>query len=659
MFKYPISQRYPQKMERWPGYLESKVRQFTSKIDHLFSKQKYSLSHIVKQINLYEQGLSSLSDSILKERVRELKIQLLQQGLQDELIYQSFALIREASSRVLGLKHFDVQLLGGWVMINGMIAEMETGQGKTLTATLPACTVAMAGIPVHIMTANDYLSARDEQNLQPLYQWLGISSASVIDGMETEVRTKAYQCAIVHSTSQQIAFDYLRDRMEMGDDIGKMQIQFKHIQHQHQQRPSPFLLRGLCFGILDEADSLLIDEAKTPLIISKTRQSAEQNQVYYDALYLAASLRNITDYTIDEQYQEVKLTPAGEAKLSELAEALGKYWQRKRQRDVMATLALKARNLFHRNKHYLVRDNQIQIIDLLTGRTMPDRSWEHGLHQLIEVKEGCEISGEKDPLARIAYQKFFKRYLRLSGMSGTVSEVAKELHSTYGLHVHKIATHQPSQRIIHSERVYKNSSQKWDAFIAAVAKYHQQGRPILIGTHSVTDSEKVSTLLFEHDLAHQVLNARQDSQEAKIILLAGQLNSITVATNMAGRGTDISLNDDVKSLGGLHVINTGRNDAKRIDRQLYGRCARQGDPGSAEGFMSLDDSDLVNYYPSIIRLLLMVITKENRPLITWLSQIVLTLPQKRTEARHAQLRHLLIKKDREQEKVMSFTGKME
>ncbi len=646
-------------MDHWPNYLESKVRQLSSSIKHLFTRRKYTLSNLIKQVSKYEHDLASLSDTLLKERVHALQIQLIQKGLEDNLVYQSFALIREVSERVLGLRHFDVQLLGGWVMINGMVAEMETGQGKTLTATLPACTAAMAGIPVHVMTANDYLSTRDEQKLRPLYEWLGLSSASVMDGMETTDRIKAYQCKIVHSTSQQIAFDYLRDRMEMGDDLGKMQLQFKYIQYQHQQRPSPFLLRGLCFAIVDEADSLLIDEAKTPLIISKTRQSEEQNQVYFDALYLAASLRNITDYSINEQYQEIKISASGDRKLTELAEPLGKYWQRKRQREAMTILALKARHLFHRNQHYLVREDQIQIIDLLTGRIMPDRSWEHGLHQLIEAKEGCEISGEKAPLARISYQKFFKRYLRIAGMSGTVSEVARELNNVYGLRVKKIPTHQPSRRTLLPEHLYKNSEQKWAAFIAQVSKYHQQGQPILIGTQSVDDSEKVSVLLFEHNLAHQVLNAQQDSQEAEVIMRAGQLQSITVATNMAGRGTDISLSDEVKMLGGLHVINTSRNDARRIDRQLYGRCARQGDPGSAEGFMSLEDNMLINFYPSFILSLLKLFSRAHRPLPTFISNIILRLPQKRIEAKDYHLRYLLIKQAQQQEKLLSFTGRME
>lgn len=651
--------RYPQQMDKWPNMLETIARQILAKIKYQFQRRKFTQSYIVKRVNRHELGVSQLSDEELKEYIGQLKIKLVQYGLHDRLIYQAFAAIREAAHRVLSLRHFDVQLLGGWVMINGMIAEMETGQGKTLTATLPACTAALAGIPVHIMTANDYLAERDEQILRPLYEWLGISSASVVDGMEMEPRIQAYKCSIVHSTSQQIAFDYLRDRMAMGDDIGNMQIQFKQIQYQQQQRPSPFLLRGLCFTIIDEADSLLIDEAKTPLIISKSRQSEEQNQIYYDALYLAALLKKKSDFTINEQHQEITLTEVGKSKLDQHSESLGPYWQRRRQREAMTVSALRSTYLFHRDKHYLVRDDKVEIIDPLTGRSMPDRSWEHGLHQLVEAKEGCEITGERDPLAKISYQKFFKRYLRLAGMSGTVADVADELNSVYGLQVKTIPTHKPTSRIMSPERVYKNAEQKWRAFIERVTTLHQQGRPILIGTRTVADSEIVSALLTEHNLKHQVLNARQDKKEAEIIAVAGQLNSITVATNMAGRGTDISLGEGVEALGGLHVINTERNDARRIDRQLYGRCARQGDPGSAEAFLSLEDENIVDYYPAIFLRALALLGRKNKPLPNWLAKIIQTRPQKRIEHNDARLRHYLMKQDKQQAKMLSFTGRME
>ena len=650
---------YPQQQETWPSVLETQARLGVARVKYLLESRKYKLNYIVNKVNKFEQAINKHSDQTMAEHIQQLRKQLLRHGLQENLIAESFATIREIAHRTLGKRHFDVQLLGGWVMINGMIAEMETGQGKTLAATLPACTAALAGIPVHIVTANDYLAARDEQLLRPLYQQMGLSSASVVDGMETEPRKQAYQCDIVHSTSQQITFDYLRDRMEMGDDIGKLQIQFKQLQNQLQHKPSAFLLRGLCFTIIDEADSLLIDEAKTPLIISQTRQSEEQNQTYFDAIYLATSLSKDTDFKVIEQHQEINLTTTGQEKLAKLAETLDDFWQQRRRRDNMVDQALKAEYLFHRDTHYLVRDDKVEIIDPLTGRAKPDRSWEHGLHQLIEAKEGCEITGERDPLARIGYQKFFKRYLRLAGMSGTVAEVAYELNSVYDLRVIKIPTHQTSRRKMYPEKVYKNAEQKWQAFIQKINHCHQRGQPILIGTNTVADSKKVSAILTENKLPHQVLNALQDQQEAEIIAVAGQLNAITVATNMAGRGTDIALGAGVEALGGLHVIATERNDARRIDRQLYGRCARQGDPGSAEAFMSLQDENLAVFYPTAMLTTIAWFCRDKKPLPNWLGKIILALPQKWTEHRHYQLRSRLIQQDKQQTKILSFTGKME
>ncbi len=670
---------YPQQHEIWPNVLEAQARIVSGQIKHLFTRHKYSLKNSVKQVNRFEQRLSKLSEVEMSEHIQQLRQQLYQKGLQDSLVAESFATIREVSQRTLGKRHFDEQLQGGWVMMNGMLAEMETGQGKTLTATLPACTAALAGIPVHIVTANDYLAERDEQLLRPLYQQMGLSSASVVDGMETEPRKLAYQSHIVHSTSQQITFDYLRDRMEMGDENGALQIQLKNLQHKQQGKPSAFLLRGLCYTIIDEADSLLIDEAKTPLIISKTRQSEEQNQHYSDALYLANALEKKTDFKINEQYQDINLTETGKEKLAKLASGLDNNWQQKRRREIMVVQALKAMLLFIKNKHYLVRDDKIEIIDALTGRAMPDRSWEHGLHQLIEAKENCEITGERDPLARIGYQKFFKRYLRLAGMSGTLAEVAGELNSVYGLKVMKIPTHQRSKRKMQAEKVFKTSEQKWQAFIKKISKIHQTGQPILIGTNTVEESKKVSAILaenkfplremegssekieklFPNPYQHQVLNAMHDQQEAEIIAKAGQIGSITVATNMAGRGTDIALGQGVKELGGLHVISTTRNDARRIDRQLYGRCGRQGDPGSAEAFMSLQDENLADFYSPAMLKVIAGFCSNNKPLPYWLGHIILALPQKWIEHKHYRIRSLLIKQDQQQTKTLSFTGKKE
>ncbi len=650
---------YPQRQEKWPDALEIEARLLASRIRHLWMRHKYNLKYVVNRVDFHAQAIEKLSEQAMAEHINDLRRQLLRQGLEERLVLQAFATVREMAHRTLGQRHFDVQLLGGWVMMNGMIAEMETGEGKTLTASLPACTAALAGVPVHILTANDYLADRDEQLLKPLYQQLGIRSAAVIGGMESESRKMAYQCGIVHSTGQQVAFDYLRDRMEMGNDIGDLQIQLRQLQNRQQQRSSAFLLRGLCFAIVDEADSLLIDEARMPLIISRTGQTEAQKQIYFDALYLATSLENGTDFNIDEQRQEVGLTVAGKQKLSVLAAPLDEYWLQRRHRETMVLTALKAERLLRCNEHYLLRDGKVEIIDAVTGRAMPERSFEHGLHQLIEAKEGCEITAETNPLARISYQRFFKRYLHLSGMTGTAVEARRELHGVYGLRVLKIPVHKLSRRKIYPEKVYGDAEQKSAAFVKKVTALHRQGRPVLIGTRTVAESEAVSRVLLENGLSHQVLNALQDRQEAEVIAKAGQLNKITVATNMAGRGTDITLGTGIEALGGLHVIATERNESRRIDRQLYGRCGRQGDAGSGEAFMSLQDETLVVFYPAAVLGLVAKLCRDNKPLPGFLGKVLLALPQKWVEYRHYQLRRLLMKQDRQRARTLSFTGREE
>jgi len=650
---------YPQQDETWPSVLEVQVRRVVSSINYVFERHKYTQHYILKSVNGFEQGINKYSEYSMQAHIFQLRKALQLKGLQEQLIAEAFATIREVSRRVLGKRHFDVQVLGGWVIINGMLAEMETGQGKTLTASLPACAAALTGIPVHIITANDYLAERDEKILRPLYQQMHLTSASVVDGMDAEARKQAYQCDIVHTSSQQIIFDYLRDRVEMGDDIGKQQIQLKHLQRSQADTSSVFLLRGLCFTIIDEADSLLVDEAKTPLIISQTRESKEQKQNYFDALFLATSLDKQIDFTVDRQYQDITLTTEGKNKLVVLIGGLDDYWQQSKRREFLVILALKAKHLFFKDTHYLVRNNKVEIIDALTGRAMPGRSWEHGLQQLIEAKEGCEIMEERDSLARISYQKFFKRYFHLSGMSGTLTEVARELNNVYGLRVVKVPTHQLCKRKTRAEKVYVNREQKWQALIQKVTKIHQTGQPLLIGTNTVADSEKISDILTKNKLPHQVLNAYQDEREAEIISMAGQLNSITVATNMAGRGTDICLGPGVEETGGLHVIATTRSEARRVDRQLYGRSARQGDSGSSEAFMSLQDEWLVGFYSRAIIKVISGFCIKDKPLPDWLGNTVLMLPQKWTEYKHYKIRCMLIKQDKKLAKMLSFTGRME
>lgn len=650
--------KYPQKKDSMPGLLEQMVTNGLERANRLVNYQQFQLRYIVNRVNQYQPKLEQLSETAMTEHILQLRQNLFRNGLETDLIAQSFATIREVSGRTLDKRHFDVQLLGGWVMMNGMVAEMETGQGKTLTATLASCTAALTGIPVHVITANDYLVSRDATILKPLYQRLGLNVGTVVEGVDAEQRRMAYACDVVHTTNKQIAFDYLRDRMEMGDDIGSLRLQFKQL-YQEQKGSSQFLLRGLCFAIVDEADSVLIDEARTPLIISKNRQDTDKEQTYRQALSLAESLEQTADFVLNPREREVSFTDRGRSRMDKMAKNLSGIWAGRRRCAALVKQALTAQYLFQRDKDYLVRDGKIQIIDEQTGRVMADRAWEQGLHQLIEIKEGCEITGQREPLARISYQRFFRRYLRLAGMSGTVKETARELWSVYRLHVVKVPTHQPSNRILLPERVYRTTEEKWKAFVHRVRELNELGRPVLIGTCSVAESDHISRLLVKQGVEHLVLNARQDQNEAQIIAKAGQRKQVTVATNMAGRGTDIQLTKAVEEIGGLHVIATERNEARRIDRQLYGRCARQGDPGSAEAFLSLQDKNIELYYPRAILQVLGWFGEAEKPIPNLLGRIILALPQKRSERQHRYGRRLLLKMEEQIARTLAFSGRLE
>jgi len=650
--------RYPQKKETRNTGFEKLAARWSANIKFLLNRPKYTQSYIVSRVNYYEHDLKQLSEPDLTGQIAYIREKLQRSGLQEALIIQAFATIREVAGRTLGKRHFDPQLLGGWVMIHGMVAQMQTGEGKTLAATLPACTAALAGIPVHVITANDYLAARDAELLQPLYQRLGLSSGSVIDGMETDQRRKIYASDIVHTTNKQVAFDYLRDRIEMAEDTAPLRFQFKQIQKQRQHQAQLFL-RGLCFAIVDEADSVLIDEAGTPLIISKNLPDEENEEIYLEALSLASKLIINEHFTADFDQRTLSLTEAGENHLLEAAQAMAGLWQSTRQRNALVTQALTAQYLFSINRHYLVRDGKIQMIDPLTGRIMADRSWEQGLHQMIEAKEGCGISRQREPLARISYQRFFSRYLKLAGTSGTAKEVAAELHAVYGLQVVDVPTYKPCQRKMLPERLYVTTAAKWADLITRIKELHQLGRPILIGTCSVAESEEISEKLTAHQLVHQVLNAKQNTHEAEIIAKAGQLRNITVATNMAGRGTDIELDARVIELGGLHVIAMARNDALRIDRQLYGRSARQGDPGSAEAFISLQDQRITQAYPEFMLKIFSWSAGNKQTVPEILAKIIVRWPQKRIENQQADIRGQLMRQDKQQARILAFSGRFE
>jgi preprotein translocase subunit SecA len=586
-------------------------------------------------------------------QARALRPELKSAGFRRDLVARAFALIRDVSERRLQMRHFDVQLIGGHVLLHGMVAEMRTGEGKTLTATLPACTAALAGIPVHIITVNDYLAQRDAAWMAPVYKALGLKVGVIHHDMNLEQRREAYRCDVTYCTNKEVVFDYLRDRLDMGRRPGPIQARLERADGK-ARRLDRLRLRGLCFAIVDEADSVLIDEARTPLIISGPGDSSYETALYRQALEISEQLVPDEHYSVDFPRRIVELTSEGRVRLEELGVRAGGLWTGRVRREELARQALTARLLFHRDRHYVVKEGKIQIVDEYTGRTMPGRSWEGGLHQLIESKEDCDLTTQTEVLGRISYQRFFRRYLTLAGMTGTAEEASRELWSVYRLQVVRVPTHRPMIRRVLPTRVYETTGEKWGGVVERLKELHAQGRPVLVGTRTVADSRHLSALLAEAGIECRVLNALQDQEEAEIVARAGRVGMITVATNMAGRGTDILLEPEVARLGGLHVMATELHDARRIDRQLFGRCARQGDPGSCEAFISLED-DLLRGHAPMKRL--MEMTRGAAPVRV--TEQAFRIAQRRAERRHYLMRKDLLKLDESVDSALAFAGRGE
>jgi preprotein translocase subunit SecA len=648
---------YPEReevRERWYDRLD--VWLSTQVIPWVKTGEAYH-REMVARINLAGEALPGIDDREILETARKLGKELRKNGFADDLVVEAFALIREAAAQKTGLRPFDVQLIGGLVLLHGMLAEMETGEGKTLTATLPACTAALAGIPVHIVTVNDYLAERDAQWMGPLYQALGMTVGVIKQGMDPAQRQAAYRCDVTYCTNKEVAFDYLKDRIVMWDRPSTMRLQLERL-YGEGSRAGRLLMRGLHFAIVDEADSILIDEARTPLIISSSPKGTPEQEIYQQALDLAKSFERGVDFEIFESHRAVDLKESGRKQV-EMHEWPGiRSWTNHQQRVEVVRQALSALHLFILDKQYLIRDGKVQIIDEYTGRVMPDRSWEMGLHQLIEIKENCEPTSRKETQARISYQRFFRRYCRLAGMTGTAREVSRELWRIYRLRVVSIPTNRPLQRSYLPDRIFPTADDKWDTVVGDVLQKNREGRPVLVGTRSVGASEHLSALLATAGVAHRVLNARQDKEEADIVAQAGQPGQVTVATNMAGRGTDIRLDAGIADIGGLHVIATERHESGRIDRQLFGRTARQGDPGTCQAFVSIQDELITMYVKPVIRRLCSAFMKTPLGLQPG-SRFLFWLAQLGAERQHSRTRRNLLKMDKQTEDALAFSGKPE
>nr|WP_293992732.1 preprotein translocase subunit SecA [uncultured Fusobacterium sp.] len=640
-----------------------------------------SLTKVVHKINALEPEYEKLSDDDLKDKTRIFKERLAKGETLDDILVEAFATVREASKRVLGLRHYDVQLIGGIVLHQGKITEMKTGEGKTLVATCPVYLNALTGKGVHVITVNDYLAKRDRDQMSRLYGFLGLSSAAILNGLSTQVRKEAYNADITYGTNSEFGFDYLRDNM-VSNLKDKVQ-------------------RKLNFCIVDEVDSILIDEARTPLIISG---AAEDRVKWYQISFQVVSMLNRSfetekiknikekkamnipdekwgDYEVDEKARNIVLTEKGVKKIEQLLRIENLYSPEHVELTHYLNQALKAKELFKRDRDYLVKDNgEVVIIDEFTGRAMEGRRYSDGLHQAIEAKEGVNIASENQTLATITLQNYFRMYEKLAGMTGTAETEATEFVHTYGLQVVVIPTNMPVIRKDHADLVYKTKKEKINAIVARIEELYSKGQPVLVGTISIKSSEELSELLKTKKIPHNVLNAKFHAQEAEIVAQAGRYKAVTIATNMAGRGTDIMLGGNpefmalsevssredekfqevlekyqaqcleekakVLDLGGLFILGTERHESRRIDNQLRGRSGRQGDPGESEFYLSLED-DLMRLFGSERVMLWMDKLKlpEGEPITHKMINSAIEKAQKKIEARNFGIRKNLLEFD--------------
>ena len=537
------------------------------------AKEIKKMRTIADHINEIEPNYVKLSDANLVAKTDEFKRRLQKGETLDDILPEAFAVVREASKRVLGMRHFDVQLIGGICLHRGNIAEMRTGEGKTLVATLPVYLNALTGNGVHVVTVNDYLATRDSEQMGRLYNFLGLSTGLIVANLDFNQRKEAYACDITYGTNNEFGFDYLRDNMV--SDVSQM-----------VQRP-------LNYAIVDEVDSILIDEARTPLIISGPGQRSTDN--YYKLAKIVPHLVKDEDYTIDEKQKTIAPTDSGIAKVEKMLGVENLYDSENIELNHLLGASLRAYAMMHRDTDYVVKDGEVVIVDEFTGRLMFGRRYSDGLHQAIEAKEGLKVERESQTLASVTFQNYFRMYKKLAGMTGTAKTEEKEFIDIYGLEVLPIPPNKPLARIDLPDQIFKTKAAKYRAVVRNAVERHQTGQPILIGTTSITQSEELSDMLLRSGVPHKVLNAKHHEKEAEIVADAGQMGMVTIATNMAGRGTDITLGEGVPELGGLAILGTERHESRRIDNQLRGRAGRQGDPGSSQFFLSLED-DLMRIF---------------------------------------------------------------
>ena len=588
-------------------------------------KEIKNIREIVDKINSLEGEMQSLSSANLAAKTAEFKVRLQKGETLDDILPEAFAVVREASKRVTGMRHFDVQMIGGVVLHRGKIAEMRTGEGKTLVATAPVYLNALTGKGVHVVTVNDYLAKRDSEDMGRIYKALGLSVGLIVHDMDFPARKAAYASDITYGTNNEFGFDYLRDNMVVDEN--------------------QMVQRELNYCIVDEVDSILIDEARTPLIISGPGEKS--TDLYRVLAQVVAKMDEGEDYTVDEKQKQVAPTEKGIAKAEKML-GIGNLYDNEHGVDYSHQImcALKAKALMHRDRDYVVKDGQVIIVDEFTGRLMFGRRFSEGLHQAIEAKEGVKVERESQTLATITFQNYFRMYNKLAGMTGTAKTEEQEFQKIYNLPVVVVPTNKPMIRVDYPDVIYKTRIAKYKAAVNEIEECHNSGRPVLVGTTSIAQSEELSAMLNRRNIPHNVLNAKYHEKEAEIISHAGQYGAVTIATNMAGRGTDITLGEGVPELGGLHIIGTERHESRRIDNQLRGRCARQGDPGSSKFFLSLED-DLMRLFgsDSIAGIMDKLGMEDDEPIEHSLVTKSIENAQKKVEARNFSIRKHVLEYD--------------
>ncbi len=597
-----------------PRGLDAIANRWVGRARHAKVNVRY-LRREAEAVDTISPRCEAMSDRELDEHIAEVRAVFQRRRQTRDDVRQALAIVREVARRTTGERPYQVQLMGALGLYHGQIVEMVTGEGKTLTAAVGATLLAWTGKPVHLFTTNDYLAQRDAAGRNVIYQRCGLRAGAIVGETPEPERAALYQAPIVYATPREIMGDWLRDRLKLGRTLDAVSMRWLHSpvwrvgQSDLPGTGRPItLVPGLFAAIVDEIDAILIDEAVTPLIIAQRSGENAHAAIYLRARDLARHLQPQGHYTVSASDRKVELTAAGKRFISHLIEsdpatAIHPIWRATRRRVELIEQALVAQHCYQPGKQYQIIDDKVVIVDEYTGRIQPDRQWQNGLHQAVEAKHDLDVTADQQTLASISFQRYFQQYPHLCGMTGTAAEARPEMERTYGRPVRVIPTHRPIQRQQWPDRIFARAADKWTAIADEVERIHRERRPILIGTRSVEASEHLSELLNQRRLHHEVLNAVRHEEEAHIIEKAGQAGAITVATNMAGRGTDIKLGPGVRELGGLHVILTERHTARRVDRQFIGRSGRQGDVGSAQTFMSLEDDLIVRYLPTLSSLL--------------------------------------------------------